>query len=138
MRAVSRPNLCTAVLIAGFVSGAVFPARLEAKSPDFKSARVLAISDASREGANVAGRDAVQGKEPTTLVGAVVPRCMIKVSLDGKRYSGVFYEDKHFKRTDLAEGEEVQARIEGNKLVLKRPSDGKEMKSKIVETGPVE
>jgi hypothetical protein len=120
------------VLFAGLFINAA------AKGPDFKNARVLEVSDASLTGADIAGREPISGKDPTAMVGAVVPRCLIKVVLDGKSYSAVFYEDKHFKQTDLAAGEQVPARVEGNKLVLKRPSDGKEMKAKIVQSGAVE
>jgi hypothetical protein len=111
---------------------------VSAPAADFKTARVLEVRDASEAGANVAGREPISGKDPTALVGAVVPRCLIKLAIEGKSYSAVYIEDKHFKRTDVVEGEQVSARIEGNKLVLKRPTDGKEMKAKILETGGVE
>jgi hypothetical protein len=67
----------------------------------------------------------------------MVPKCEVTVGLEGKSYSAVYVIDKHFKMSDLVEGQEIPARVEGNKLVLKRPMDGKPMKAKIVHEGPV-
>jgi hypothetical protein len=107
-----------------------------AGSSKWKSAKVLEVRDASETGASVAANNSV-GVADTALVGGVVPRCRVTVAVDGISYSAIFPVDKHFKPTDLAEGEEVSARVEGNKLVLQR-LDGKEMKAKIVHQGPVE
>jgi len=102
----------------------------------WKSAKVLEVRDASETGASVASNNSVGGPD-TALVGGVVPRCRVTVALDGVSYTAIFTVDKHFKPTDLAEGEEVSARVEGNKLVLQR-LDTKEMKAKIVHQGPVQ
>ncbi len=102
----------------------------------WKSAKVLEVRDASETGASVAANNSV-GVADTALVGGVVPRCRVTVALDGVSYSAIFPVDKHFKPTDLAEGEEVSARVEGNKLVLERP-DGKEMKAKVVNQKRIE
>ena len=68
----------------------------------------------------------------TVLLPGVVTRCSVTVRLDGTDYTAIFNEDKHFKQTDLVEGQMIDTRVDGSKLVLRRPSDGKEMKGKIV------
>jgi len=100
-------------------------------SANFKSAKVIEVRDASFTGAGIAA-DASQGVAGTpSEVPAYVQKCLITVSIDGKQYSAIYPIDKHFKMTDLVEGQQVEARVEGNKLVLQR-LDGKEMKAKII------
>jgi hypothetical protein len=102
----------------------------------WQSAKVVEVRDASEAGASVAANNSV-GTANTALIGGVVPRCEVTVTLDGVSYSAIFPEDRHFRASDLTQGGEVPARIEGNKLALQR-IDGKEMKAKIVRHGPVQ
>jgi hypothetical protein len=100
-------------------------------SANFKSAKVIEVRDASFTGAGIAA-DASLGVAGTpSEVPAYVQKCLITVSIDDKQYSAIYPIDKHFKMTDLVEGQQVQARVEGNKLVLQR-LDGKEMKAKVI------
>jgi hypothetical protein len=62
----------------------------------------------------------------------MVYRCYLTVEIDHERYSAVFPVNQHFRLSDFNTGDEIPARIEGNKLVIRTP-DGKQMKSKIVE-----
>jgi hypothetical protein len=62
----------------------------------------------------------------------MVPRCELTVALDGQEYSAIYPLDKHLKIQNLNQGDEMMVRIEGNRMVLKSPTDGKELKSKIV------
>jgi len=116
-------RVCFAVLV---LCGFVWPANL-------KPAKVLAVRDASFTGAGIAS-DASLGVAGTpSEVPAYVQKCLVTVSLDGTVYSAIYSVDKHFKMTDLVEGQEILARVEGNKLVVQR-LDGKEMKAKIIPT----
>ncbi|HZQ19712.1 MAG TPA: hypothetical protein VFA90_13415 [Terriglobales bacterium] len=105
---------------------------------DFKDAKVLHVRDASALGASVAGNASYGVSTAPSIVPGMVPKCEVTVALDGKSYSAVYVVDKHFKMADLVEGQEIPAQVEGNKLVLKRPMDGKAMKAKIVHQGPIE
>jgi len=102
-------------------------------SANLKSAKVIEIRDASFTGAGVSADASLGVTNAPAEVPAYVQKCLVVVSLDGKQYSAIYPVDKHFKMTDLVEGQEVQARIDGNKLVLQR-LDGKEMKAKIIPT----
>jgi len=105
---------------------------------NFRLAKVVEVRDASQSGASVAANNSVGTADAApALVGGVVPRCEVTVALDGVRYSAIYPVDKHFRPTDFAPGEQIQARVAGNKLILQR-LDGKEMKAKIVSRGPVE
>ena len=100
-------------------------------SSNLKTAKVIEVRDASFTGAGIAADASLGVASAPAEVPAYVQKCLVVVSLDGKQYSAIFPVDKHFKMTDFVEGQEVPARVEGNKLVLQR-LDGKEMKAKIV------
>jgi hypothetical protein len=97
--------------------------------------KIVAVWDASETGATAGSNDPVNSKNgpATILLPGMVTRCAVTVRLQGMEYTGIFYEDKHFKRTDLVEGQMIDARVQGSKLILRRPSDGKDMKGKIVD-----
>jgi len=100
-------------------------------SADLKTAKIIQVRDASFTGAGISA-DASLGVAATpSAVPAYVQKCLVTVLLDGTEYSAIYSVDKHFKMTDFVEGEQVPARIEGNKLVLRR-LDGKDMKAKIL------
>jgi hypothetical protein len=100
-------------------------------SADLKTAKIVQVRDASFTGAGISA-DASLGVATTpSEVPAYVQKCLVTVLLDGTEYSAIYSVDKHFKMTDFVEGEQVPARIEGNKLVLRR-LDGKDMKAKIL------
>ena len=118
--------LASLLLLAAFASCA-----------ELHKGKVIEVRDASETGATAGSTDPVASKngQATVLLPGMVTRCSVTVRLDGMDYTGIFNEDKHFKQTDLVEGQTIDARVDGNKLVLRRPSDGKEMKGKIVRKG---
>ena len=101
----------------------------------FQKGKVVAVRDASETGATAESNDPVSSKNgpATVLMPGMVARCAVTVRLNGVEYTAIYYEDKHFKRIDLVLGQMIDARVDGNKLVLRRPSDGKDMKGKIVD-----
>jgi hypothetical protein len=46
-------------------------------------------------------------------------------------YSGQFRESRHFRPSQLVVGDAIQAKVEGEKLILKA-AEGKEEKAKII------
>ena len=103
-----------------------------ASAADFKSGKLIDVQDATQVGSATLANSTVSGEKATTAMGAMVPRCELTVALEGEQYSAVYPLDKHLKIQNLNQGDEVMVRIEGNKMVLKSPTDGKELKSKIV------
>jgi hypothetical protein len=105
-----------------------------ASCADLRKGKVIKVRDASETGATAGSNDPVAAKNGamTVLLPGVVTRGSVTVWLDSTDYTAIFNEDKHFKQTDLVEGQMIDTRVDGSKLVLRRPSDGKEMKGKIV------
>ena len=104
-----------------------------AYAADFKKAKIADVEDASLIGGNVIDEPAPNGV-PTTAssrVPAAQARFTLTIELDGKSYTALFSQDRHFQMTDLERGQSIPVRIEGKKLALRRPSDGKEVKGKI-------
>jgi hypothetical protein len=104
-----------------------------ALAADFKKAKIIDIQDASEVGGGVIDGPSNNGV-PTTATARVPsaePRFEITIELDGKSYTAVFPQDRHFQMTDLQRGQYVLARVEGKKLGIQRPFDGKEVKAKI-------
>jgi hypothetical protein len=59
-------------------------------------------------------------------------KCEVTLALEGKIYTAWFEQDSHFQLADLTRGSLIAVRIDGKKITMKRPSDGKEIKGKIV------
>jgi len=55
----------------------------------------------------------------------------VTVALQGMSYSAQYQERRHFKPSLLIVGDPIEARIDGDKLIL-RTAEGKEEKAKIV------
>jgi hypothetical protein len=55
----------------------------------------------------------------------------ITVAFGDMSYSGQFQESRHFKPSQLIVGDSIQARIDGEKLILKTAA-GREEKAKII------
>jgi hypothetical protein len=66
------------------------------------------------------------------------PKFEITVELEGKHYTAVFPQDRHFQMTDLQRGEFINVRVDGKKLAVQRPFDGKEVKAKITREEKIE
>jgi hypothetical protein len=106
---------------------------------DFKPARVIDFQDASEIGGGTVGAPVDNGVAvtPTSRVPSALPRCEVVLELNGKQYTAIFPQDQHFQMTDLSRGQTLPIRIEGKKIAIQRPSDGKELKGKIVHEDPV-
>jgi len=104
---------------------------------DFKKARIVDFQDVSEIGGGTISGPSSNGVSitPTARVPSAIAKCEVTVEIDGKTYTAIFIQDQHFQMTDLERGNLIPARIEGKKLALQRPSDGKEMKGKIVREG---
>lgn len=125
----ARPVLLALLLLVGLVYAA-----------DFKKAKIIDVEDASLVGGNVIDEPAPNGV-PTTAsarVPAAQARFTLTIELEGKSYTALFSQDRHFQMTDLERGQSIPVRIEGKKLLLRRPSDGKEVKGKITHQEDVQ
>jgi hypothetical protein len=104
---------------------------------DFKQARVLDFQDISEVAGGTVSGPASNGVSitPTAHVPSAILKCEVTLELEGKTYTAIFVQDRHFQMTDLHRGELIPVRVEGKKLSMRRPSDGKEIKGKIVSAG---
>ena len=124
-----RPVLLALLLLIGLAYAA-----------DFKKAKIVDVEDASQVGGNVIDEPSANGV-PTAAsarVPAAEARFILTIELDGKSYTALFSQDRHFQMTDLERGQSIPVRIEGKKLLLRRPSDGKEVKGKITHEEDVQ
>lgn len=102
---------------------------------DFKQARIVDFQDSSTvAGGTVSGPDS-NGVPvtPTRRVPSSILKCEITLSLDGQTYTALFPEDLHFQIADLNRGGLLPVKIDGKKIIMQRPSDGKEVKGKILK-----
>ena len=105
-----------------------------ASAADYKLGKVVEIHDASSLAETAFSNHPVSaqgGGGATASIPSEFLRCELTVALDGTNYTAIFREDQHFKITDFNAGDQIEVRVEGKKLVVKR-LDGKEMKSKII------
>ena len=111
-----------------------------AYAADFKKARIVDVQDISEVGGGVLDNPSPNGVPTgaTARVSSSEPKFELTVELDGKIYTAVFPQDRHFQMTDLARGQYVPVRIEGKKLAVQRPFDGKEVKAKIIREEAVQ
>lgn len=101
---------------------------------DFKQARVVDFQDVSEVGGGTVDGPSSNGisTTPRSHVASAIPKCEVTLNLDGKIYTALFEEDRHFQIADLQRGRMIPVKIEGKKIAMQRPSDGKEIKGKIV------
>jgi len=101
---------------------------------DFKQARIVDFQDVSEVGGGTINGPSSNGVDitPTAHVPSAIPKCELTLLLDGKTYTALFSEDRHFQIADLERGKLIPVRIEGKKIGMQRPSDGKEIKGKIL------
>lgn len=123
-------RICAALLLLSVVSFAA----------DFKKAKIIDIQDASEVGGGVLDSPSPNGVPVSTTarVPSAEPKFEITVELDGKQYTAVFPQDRHFQMTDLQRGQFIYVRVEGKKLGVQRPFDGKEVKAKITREEKIE
>ena len=102
---------------------------------EFKQARVLDFHDDSTVAGGTVSGPASNGVPvtPPTRVTSSILKCEIVLALDGETYTALFPEDSHFQIADLTRGGLLPVRIEGKKITMQRPSDGKELKGKILK-----
>jgi|SRR5579864_1274127 hypothetical protein len=94
---------------------------------DFQQAKLLDVRGFKEAGASIIA--------PNNGYPVIIPisRNMftITVALGDMSYSAQYQQSRHFKPSELIVGDPIEARIDGDKLIL-RTADGKEQKAKIV------
>jgi hypothetical protein len=120
---MTAKRICVTFLLLSVVSLAA----------DFKRAKIIDLQDMSIVGGGVLDTPSANGVpvSATARVPSSEPKFEMTVELDGKLYTAVFPQDRHFQMADLQRGAFINARVEGKKLGVQRPFDGKEMKAKI-------
>jgi hypothetical protein len=110
---------------------------------DFKQARIVDFQDASTIGGGTVTGPSSNGVPvtPTRRVVSSILEVAVTLAVDGKTYTALFEQDSHFQLADLNRGAMIPVRIDGKKIAMQRPSDGKEIKGKVIrvettETGP--
>lgn len=102
------------------LSGVLFAA-------DFQSAKLIDVEAFKQSGAPIIA--------PNNGYPVVIPTSQnmftITVALNDMSYSGQFHESRHFKPSQLIVGDSIQARIDGERLILKI-AEGKEERAKII------
>jgi hypothetical protein len=110
-------TLCMVLLLLSAVAAA----------SDFQQAKLVDVQGFKQPGAPIIA--------PNNGYPVVIPTSQnmftITVALDGMSYSGQFRESRHFKPSHLIVGDSIQAKIEGEKLILKTGDDTEE-KAKII------
>jgi len=101
---------------------------------DWKQARIADFQDVSEGAGGTISGPASNGVSttPTTHAASTILKCEVTLVLDGKTYTTQFVQDSHFQMTDLERGKFIPVRIAGKKIAMQRPSDGKEIKGKIL------
>ena len=101
---------------------------------DFKQARIVDFQDASTVAGGTVTGPSSNGVSvtPVSRVPSSILKCEVTLALEGKIYTAWFEQDSHFQLADLTRGSLIPVRIDGKKIIMKRPSDGKEIKGKIV------
>ena len=93
---------------------------------DFQPAKLIDVQGFKEPGAPIIA--------PNNGYPVVIPTSQnmftITVALGEMSYSGQFREKRHFKPSQLIVGDSIQARIDGEKLIL-RTAAGREEKAKI-------
>ena len=94
---------------------------------DFQQAKLIDVQGFKQAGASIiAPNNGYPGVIPTSR-----NMFTITVALENMSYSGQFRENRHFKPSQLIVGDSIQARIDGEKLILKTVA-GKEEKAQII------
>ena len=82
---------------------------------DFQQAKLIDVQGFKQAGASIIA--------PNNGYPVVIPTSRnmftITVALENMSYSGQFRENRHFKPSQLIVGDSIQARIDGEKLILK-------------------
>ena len=107
---------------------------------DFKQARIVDFQDASTIGGGTVTGPSSNGVPvtPARRVGSSILEVAVTLELDGKTYTALFEQDAHFQMADLNRGSLIPVRIDGKKIMMQRPVDGKEIKGKIIRVESVE
>lgn len=98
-----------------------------ALAADFQQAKLLDVQAFKQPGAPIIA--------PNNGYPVVIPTSYnmftITVALGDMSYSAQFRESRHFKPSQFVVGDSIQARVEGEKLIVKT-ADGTEKKAKII------
>jgi hypothetical protein len=98
-----------------------------AVAQDFSQAKLLDVVAFTVAGPSII---APNGQNPV-IIPTSRNMFTITVALNDMSYSAQYPQARHFRPSELIVGDQILARIDGDKLILKT-SDGKEMKAKIV------
>jgi len=101
---------------------------------DYKKARIIDFQEASTVAGGTESSPSNNGVStmPTSRFGSSILKCEVVLALDGTTYTALFPEDSKFQIADLTRGAMISVRIDGKKVSMQRPSDGKEIKGKIL------
>jgi hypothetical protein len=97
-----------------------------ASAADFQSAKVLDVQPYTEHGAPIV---APNNGHPV-LLDTSDDMFTLTVAIGDMGYSANYRSGRHFKSSEVVVGDTIEARIDGDKLIIKRP-DGKELKAKI-------
>jgi hypothetical protein len=103
------------------------------RAEDFQNAKVIDIAPYTKGNAPII---APNNGYPV-LISTDQNMMTITVAFDGMSYSGNFYQRRDFKSSTLIVGDSISARLDGDKLVLKKPN-GKEVKAKLTRRARLE
>ena len=101
---------------------------------DYKQARIVDFQEASTIAGGTESSPSSNGVAvtPTSRFGSSILKCEVILAVDGTTYTALFPEDSKFQIADLTRGAMIPVRIDGKKISMQRPSDGKEIKGKIL------
>lgn len=100
---------------------------------DFQDARLIDVAPFERSGAPII---APNNGYPV-LISTDQKMMTIAVALDGISYSANFRQSHDFRSSTLVVGDSIPARLDGGKLVLRKPN-GKEVKAKVTRRARLE
>src|ERR1017187_240735 len=100
---------------------------------DFQSSKVIDVAPYRKSSAPII---APNNGYPV-LISTDEDLITITVAFDGMSYSANFRQTRDFKSSTLIVGDSIAARLDGDKLVLRKPN-GKEIKAKITRRARLE
>ena len=126
-------KLVPTALCAAAALGIVTLASVSSLAQDFQDARLVNVAPFERSGAPII---APNNGYPV-LISTDQKMMTITVALEGMSYSANFRQSRDFRSSTLVVGDSVPARLDGEKLVLRKPN-GKEVKAKVTRRARLE
>jgi hypothetical protein len=97
-----------------------------ASAADFQTAKILDVQPYTEHGAPIV---APNNGHPV-LIDTSDSMFTLTVAIGDMGYSANYRSGRHFKSSEVIVGDSIEACIDGDKLIIKRP-DGKEVRAKI-------